>query len=126
MLQSSDFNWLDVAKSLIIYISKDAKTSGLVEAIRKDLEPAHRHLMQKSVIVRVSRLPMDAMIEIEVVCDSAKVKPFEKNYIIDVEKQGFYDSAGTYMSYKIDGSRTNNFGEVFYVHGAISKEDILK
>lgn len=70
MLHSDTAHWRDLAKSVIIYISQEASTDALIKVLEEDMQSV-KPLLEKSIIIRVSKLPMNALIEIEMICDSA-------------------------------------------------------
>ena len=86
MVGNQDVKWCDVAKSVLIFISGDAETTDLIFSIRDHLGPKYRQLLEKSVIIRVSKLPLGAQIEMEILCDSAKFENFDSNYKVQLKK----------------------------------------
>ena len=83
MLHTNAVHWRDIATSVIIYISQEATVDALIKAVQEDTLSVP-HLLHKSIIIRVSALPMNALIEMEMVCDSSNIKAFDYNYSVDL------------------------------------------
>jgi len=65
-LQDKSVTWKHLARSVIVFVSKDARLESLIPQIKQDLGP----LAQQSVVIRVDTLPMNALVEIEMICDA--------------------------------------------------------
>ena len=62
-----------VAKSAIIYVNDIAPLKNLIPLLQKDFG----YLPEASLLVRISKLPMNSLVEIEVVSDDSTVKTIE-------------------------------------------------
>ena len=123
ILQNTTTKWQDIAKSVIVYVSQDASIDELLKIVGSDLKQSKNGLLQRSVLVRVSQLPMNALVEVEMICDSISVKAHERNYVIDLAKHNFYDTAQSFQSRNV---LDNKFGEVFYVQNLVQKSEICQ
>ena len=73
--------WQDLAQTVIVFVSKDADISNLLPMLKEDV--ASERLLANSILVRVPRLPMNAQIEIEMICDSKMVKQFNTIHLFE-------------------------------------------
>ena len=62
--KSQSVVWQQLARSCIIYITERAETDKLLPILQKELE----FLPEGSVVVRVPCLPMNCLIEMELLC----------------------------------------------------------
>ena len=89
-----------MAKSCIIWISSQLNDlDTLIKTIKPDLLNSRYDLLNKSIIIRVPKLPMNSLIEIELICDSIHIEnePI-KNFKIDLGFQHFYQTFKSYIS----------------------------
>ena len=72
-------------------------------------------------------MPMNCMIEIEMICDSIHVENEpEDNYMVELAGQDFYITSETYVAKQRMGVKKdkNRWGEIFYVRNCIEKSDL--
>jgi enamine deaminase RidA (YjgF/YER057c/UK114 family) len=88
-----DISWQSkMTKSAIIFVAKDSDLEGLLPTLQKDFE----FIKESTVIIRVEKLPMMCLIEIELIMSKKA----------DAKCQQVFDSV----------SETNSYGEVYAVN----------
>ena len=105
-------DWRAIAKSVIVFIQTKTEVKDLIPLLQKDMS----HMLDQAVVVRVSNLPMNALIEIEMLADAGEK---HGNRILTCS-QFFADSPE-----KIS-TDANTFGEIFYVHGKVDRTKLPK
>jgi len=101
-----------VSKSAIIYVNDIALLDDLMPLLQKDFG----YLPEASLLVRISKLPMNSLIEMELVSDDSTVKTIENPQGLAC-RQKFY-SADQLEAFDKE-TEVNTQGEVFYVHGKV-------
>jgi diphthine-ammonia ligase len=65
-LQDQSLTFKHVTQSAIVFISRQTDLSKLLPLLQHDL----KDIGDKSVVVRVEMLPMNSLVEVEVICDA--------------------------------------------------------
>ena len=104
---SEGFSWRQVAISAVIYVSEATKVEYLLLLLQKDFE----QILDTSVIVRIPKLPVNCLIEIELICD---------------ENMGVNNKSKCIQNFHMDASTIdpvpNHAGDVFYNCNKVTKD----
>jgi hypothetical protein len=103
---SEGFSWRQVAISAVIYVSEATKVEYLLLLLQKDFA----QILDTSVIVRIPKLPVNCLIEIELICDEGMGVNNKSKCI-----QNFHTDASTIAPVP------NHAGDVFYNCNKVTK-----
>ena len=113
--QQKDLIWQQVAKSAIVYVSAKTNVEQLLPVLKEEMA----FLEHTAILVRMPCLPMNCLIEIELLCDVTDPGSGDKTIscIQNTIPAGKVDDFLSTQS-------TNHYGEIFYVADKVLKKDL--